>query len=131
MKRVTTKISYVVPAWRLCNKRRGLVALKETCRFCIQTKEGPTCVLYSEQLSYENSGISKAQGCLRAMCGYESVVEDIEEHVVVIKPDVNPSNIAKEAIIEYVKLYNEIKAQGIPDKLAAKTALDYVLGKEK
>jgi len=75
-----------------------------------------TCVLHNDQLNVLNGIlIQKSPACL-SKC---KVVEDV--------PEVPVEDLAKYILSEYRKIYNELRSNGIPDKLADEIAQREVL----
>lgn len=129
LKSVTTKITYKVPAWQYCNLNSHKIGVpsSEKCRFCVKEKGYHRCALYNELLSTEGKDVVlKARACERAVCGFKSVVEDVEE--VDNGPSVDPKYLMKTTIQEYLKTKNKLLSQGYPEFVADKVAQQYVLG---
>ena len=129
LKKVTTNITYKVPAWEYCNLNSTKLGVpsSEKCRFCVKEKGHHRCTLYNEVLSIEDGAfVVKARACERAVCGFKSVVEDVEE--VDNGPTVDPKLLMKTTLQEYIKTKKKLLAQGYPEAIADKVAQQYVLG---
>lgn len=129
LKKVTTEITYKVPAWEYCNMQGNVFGqpTKEKCRFCIKEKDYYRCALYNVVLdTTQGSLVSKTQACYRATAGFNSVVTDVEEQVPT--PNADPKTIINVAIAEYNKMRKQLLNQGYPEVLADKLAHDYIVG---
>lgn len=129
LKSVTTNITYKVPAWEYCNlnSRKLGVPSSEKCRFCINEKGHHRCALYNEVLSTENGAfVVKARACQKAVCGFKSVVKDVEDKEE--GPTVDPKLLMKTTLQEYIKTKKKLLSQGYPEAIADKVAQQYVLG---
>lgn len=128
MKKITTKITYSVPAWEYCNVQGNIFGQpsKEKCRFCIKEKGYYRCALYNDVLdTSKGTLVCKTKDCERATLGVKSVVEDVEHDDL---PKVEPKDIAKAAINEYMKIYKQLLDKGYPDNIATSLAKEYVTG---
>lgn len=129
LKKVTTNITYKVPAWGHCNMQGNIFGqpTKEKCRFCIKEKGTYRCALYNEVLSTsQGTLVNKTRTCEKATAGFRSVATDIEEVPPV--PTVEPKVLIKHTIAEYNKVRQQLISQGYPEAIAAKLAEQYVLG---
>lgn len=129
LKKVTTSITYRVPAWEFCNLNSHKIGVpsSEKCRFCIKEKDYHRCALYNAVLNNENGAyVVKTADCKRAVAGFRSVVEYIAPEPV--GPNVPPKQLMKQTIKEYVKYKKQLLAQGYPVAIADKFAQEYVLG---
>ena len=128
MKRIKSNVSYIVPNWNYCNSDNlvnGGELTKHTCRFCVKTKAGYTCLLYNESLSTNDEFISKVRACCEASAGYQSV---IETDVAQPGPTIQPKDLMKSTIELYDKTVNDLLSQGYPKNLAQQVAKQFVLG---
>lgn len=126
MKKVTSTISYRVPDWNFCNVNKfdfDATMSKELCRFCVKTKDGPTCILYNEDLSVKGGMISKTRACCMASAGYSSTVNS-EPTVPVVKP----KDIIKHTLETYLKTVESLVKDGYPRNLASTIAKKHTLG---
>lgn len=122
LKTVTTQVTYKIPAWHSCNMQASITGKpsKEMCRFCVKEKGYYRCALYNDILDVsQGSMVLKSDTCCRA--GRKSVVEEST-------PTIDPAAISKAAITEYIKVRKSLLAQGYPESLADKAALEYIVG---
>lgn len=129
VKKVTTEITYRVPAWGHCNLQGNILGQpsKEKCRFCVKEKGHYLCALYNEVLeTSQGTLVNKARCCERATAGFNSVVVDVEEQAPALTVD--PKMLIKTTITEYNKLRKQLIAQGYPETIAEKVASEYLLG---
>ena len=129
LKKITTKITYRVPAWDHCNLQANMLGQpsKEKCRFCIKERGYYRCALYNEVLgTSEGTLINKAGCCKGATLGIKSIVEDVVEQEKL--PNAEPKDIAKAAIKEYTKAYKQLLSDGYPEAIANRLAMEYVTG---
>lgn len=112
MVRMTTTVKYKVPRGLYCNHQMKKSTPLTRCRFCTEVRKGSfTCVLHNDQLNVLNGIlIQKSPACL----GKCKVVEDV--------PEVPIEDLAKYILSEYRKIYNGLRSNGIPDKLADEIA---------
>lgn len=129
LKKVTTEITYKVPAWGHCNLQGNIYGQpsKEKCRFCVKEKGHYRCALYNTVLdTSQGTLVNKTMACERATVGYRSIVENVEEQPII--PTVEPKVIVKTTITEYNKLRKQLISQGYPETIAEKVASDYIIG---
>ena len=116
MIRMTTTVNYKVPSGLYCNHQIEKSTPLTRCRFCTEVQKGSfTCVLHNDQLNVNGILIQKSPACL-SKC---NVVEDV--------PEVPIEDLVKYILSEYRKIYNNLKSNGIPDKLADEIAQKEVL----
>lgn len=127
LKSVTTNITYKVPAWCHCNLQATAFGQpsSDKCRFCIKEKDKYRCALYNEVLSVNGILVNKARDCEKATAGYKSIVTDVTSSQT---PSIEPSEIAKAILDEYVKTRDDLIKQGYPASLADTAARKHVLG---
>lgn len=126
MKKITSTVSYRVPDWNFCNMNKfdfDATMSKETCRFCVKTRQGPQCLLYNEDLSVKGEMISKTKACCRASAGYSSTIESDPD-----LPTVNPKELMRQTIDLYTKTVNGLISQGYPRAIADMVAKNHVIG---
>ena len=124
VKKVTTEITYRVPMGSYCNLSDKT---KDKCRFCVKDRSGYRCALYNEPLNTtETVYVLKARDCTRALCGYKSVVEDVQEQE--FTSIVDPKLIMRTTLDEYTRVRNKLMSQGYPVSIVDKIAREYVLG---
>ena len=124
--KVTTEVTYKVPAWEYCNMQATLTGRpsKEACRFCVKEKGHSRCALYNEVLNTENGTlIRKTRSCEKACAGFNVTVVDVEA-----QPVVDPKTLMKATIKEYEKLRKKLLGQGYPAALAEQLATEFVMG---
>lgn len=124
--KVTTKITYKVPAWGHCNLQGNIFGQpsKEKCRFCIKEKGAYRCALYNEMLgTSQGTLVDKCPRCKKATAGFDIPVEDEEATLTV-----EPKKLMKHTIAEYNKIRKQLISQGYPEPIADKLAQEYVLG---
>lgn len=121
MKTLTTTVSYKVENWDICNLSAGLRPVKETCRFCVKTKGGYTCVLTNDVLDHDGEVVYKTRRCLRQTCGFQ-------EAPIEARPDPSPKELTEYAVSTYIKTYKDLIKQGYPAGLAEQAAKKYVIG---
>lgn len=129
LKKVTTNITYRVPAWEYCNLNSHKVGVPsgEKCRFCIKEKGHHRCALYNMVLDTHNGGfVVKTRDCQRAVAGFNSIVEDVANKED--GPIVDPQLLMKTTLNEYIKTKKKLLSQGYPEAIADKVAQQYVLG---
>jgi hypothetical protein len=129
LKKVTTEITYKVPAWSHCNLQGNIYGQpsKDKCRFCIKEKGHYRCALYNVVLdTSQGTLVNKTRACERATVGYNSIVEDVEEQPVM--PQVSPKTLIKTTISEYNKIRKQLISQGYPEAIAEKVASEHLLG---
>lgn len=122
--KVTTKVTYKVPAWGHCNMQATMFGQpsKEKCRFCVKEKGYHRCALYDEVLdTSQGTLINKTRSCLRSSAGFDSTVEDTV-------PTVDPKKLMKHTIAEYTKVRKQLIGQGYSEVIADRLAQEYVLG---
>lgn len=123
--KVTTKVTYKVPAWGHCNMQGNIFGQpsKEKCRFCVKEKGTYRCALYNEVLgTSDGTLVNKVRECQKATVGFNIEVED--EPVV----QADPIAIIKASIKEYNKIRKQLISQGYPEIIADKLASDYLTG---
>lgn len=126
LKKVTTSITYKVPAWSHCNLQGNAFGQpsKEKCRFCVKEKSHYRCALYNEVLdTSQGTLVNKVRACEKASAGFTSVVTEPEE-----APAVSPKTLMKHTIAEYNKLRKQLISQGYPDAIAERVASEVLLG---
>ena len=118
MKRVKTTVTYKVPDWQFCNcSAHG----KDMCRFCVKHGKKHICVLYNMPLEVsEGILVKKDMLCIRTTAGFSSVVDE--------PVHVDPKELMKLTVQEYRKNYKSLIAQGIPDAMADKLAMQATIG---
>lgn len=129
LKKVTTEITYKVPAWSHCNIQGNAFGQpsKDKCRFCVKEKDHYRCALYNEVLgTSQGILVNKARACEKATAGYRSVVVDVESPAPT--PVVEPKKFIKHTIAEYNKLRKQLVNQGYPDAIAERVAQEYLTG---
>lgn len=126
LKKITTEITYKVPAWEYCNHQATILGQpsKDKCRFCVKEKDHYRCALYNEILTSEGALISKSRCCQKAMAGFKSKVVDADD----MAPSVDPRLIVKTTISEYNKIRKQLISQGYPETIAEKVAKETLLG---
>ena len=129
LKKVTTNVTYKVPAWSYCRLLQEGSLTKESknlCRFCIKEGKSYRCALYNMPLAIEEGVMPvKAPQCAKATAGFKSVVEDIpDDNLTVIDPKI----VMKAAIDEYTKVYKKLLGQGYPAAIADKATREYLIG---
>ena len=129
LKKVTTQITYRVPAGHHCNLNlHGSLTKKsaELCRFCVKDKHGYRCALYNMPLTVEQTVLPlRTEDCVKASLGFNSVVQDVPDNSL---PEVDPKLIIKTTITEYNKLRKKFISQGYPEAIADKVAQEALLG---
>lgn len=128
LNKVTTKITYKVPAWCHCNLQGNIFGQpsKDKCRFCINERGYHRCALYNEVLGTEQGTlINKCPRCKKASAGFDIPVEEEE---VESAPIVDPKKLMKYTLAEYNKARRQLISQGYPEVIADKLAQEYVLG---
>ena len=127
LKKVTTTVTYKVPAWEYCNLQAGYDRpSKEMCRFCVKDRTGYRCTLYNTTLDVRDTALAlKNEECRRAVAGYESIVEDAD---YATGPDIDPKDIIKATLAEYNKVYKKLLADGYPEFMVNKLAQKHVIG---
>ena len=119
MKKIETTVTYKVSDGCYCNlrqeKHKGFPA-NQRCRFCTNLgKDRFVCVLHNIPLVVEEGClIRKAQACMRNMAYKSQTVSEPEE-----APRVNPKDLIKWALDEYMKTYNQLVKDGYPEALAS------------
>lgn len=123
MRKIKVDLQCSVPSWHFCNLD-GFTAdgrySKETCRFCVTTKQGRRCLLYDESLTTDSHFVHKTSACIEAAASGKATAREM--------PAVSPKLIASEAIKEYTKLVASLTKQGYPRSLAEKIALQDIIG---
>lgn len=116
MKKLTTTVTYKVPAGLYCNHNMQKSTPLTRCRFCTDLgKYGYTCVLHNVQLATMGPLINKCDACMKK----QGTVEDT--------PVVPPKELMTYAITEYHKVYSALVKQGVPEGLAHELAQKEVL----
>lgn len=128
MKKITSKISYIVPHWAFCNEDKFDIdgsKSKKTCKFCKMSKSGAECLLYNQSLSVSNGLVSKTRACEKATAGFESTIDSdrIEE-----TPAMDPKRIIKHSVDLYIKTYKDLLNQGYPREMAEALAKELIMG---
>ena len=130
LKKVTTNITYKVPAWEHCNLvKPGTLnkPSKDLCRFCVKENGTYRCALYNMPLDVAHGTMPiKAHDCKRAVAGFKSIVEDVKEQDKL--PEVDPAIIIKATLDTYEKMRKSLLSQGYPAALAETLAKEYLLG---
>ena len=130
LKKVTTEVTYKVPAWQYCNQVKTGTLNKpssELCRFCV--KEGRTyrCALYNMPLDIAQSVYpKKTRDCERAVAGFRSTAVDVEEHNE--EPTIDPMLLVRATIEEYEKTRKKLLSQGYPASVAEQAAKEFLVG---
>ena len=127
MRKVTSQITYKVPSWNFCNSDKLTIdakVSKDTCRFCVKTKTGHTCLLYDKSLDVNDGLIHKVRECCKATAGYPSTIEEAPQG-----PTIEPIEIMEHTINLYTKTVNELLAQRFPRSMAEAAAKKHILGK--
>lgn len=122
MKRLSTKIAYLVSSHEYCNHSLGAASTLHTrCRFCTETAKGRfTCVLHNDILTVEKGFlICKTPACARA--------SQLSTTHIAEAPRISTSDIMKQALTEYRKEYNQLIKEGWSASSADKVATKYVL----
>ena len=123
MRKINVDLQCSVPSWHFCNLD-GFTAdgrySKETCRFCISTKQGHRCLLYDTSLTVDSHFVHKTAECIEAAASGKATAHDASA--------VSPKLIANEAIKEYTKLVASLTKQGYPRSLAEKIAIQDITG---
>lgn len=120
MKYIKSTVTYKVPGWNYCNVDRFDIdgtPSKQLCQFCIKSKEGHRCALYSQPLMSNGKDVKKLSQCCRATAGFESVIDAPPE-----APTVPPKDLMKQTIALYKKTVNELLSQGYPRQMAEQAA---------
>lgn len=129
LKKVTTNITYRVPAGHYCNlMAKGTLGTPsaDLCRFCVKDKHGYRCALYNMPLDVSQAVLPlKTDDCIRALAGFKSVVEDVTDDST---PAVDPKLLMKTTLTEYIKLRKKLIGQGYPEAIAEKVAQEALLG---
>lgn len=117
MIRMTSTVTYKVPRGLYCNHKMKKSTPLTRCRFCTEIYKGNfVCVLHNEPLNVLNGIlIQKTPACL-SKC---KVVDDV--------PEVPMEDLVKYVLSEYRKIYNGLRSNGIPEKLADEVAQKEVL----
>ena len=130
LKKVTTEVTYKVPAWQYCNMvQAGSInkPAKELCRFCVKDGRMYRCALYNMPLDIAHSVYpKKTRDCERAVAGFRSIAVDIEEPDN--GPAVDPKLLVKATITEYEKTRKKLLAQGYPAAVAEQAAKEFLMG---
>ena len=128
MKRLKSTVIYHVPSWNFCNSDILVNhdVGKETCRFCIKTRNGYECLLHNQQLTTFDELINKAPTCKRATAGDRATI--IAEYEPQQQAAVQPKELIKHTIETYNKTLNELLKQGYPRALAEKLATQHTIG---
>ena len=126
MKKIETTVTYKVSDGFYCNLRQEAwknFPPEQRCRFCTQvTKNNFVCVLHNIPLVVEEGClIRKAPQCMKNMAYKSQTVPEPEEAT-----KVNPKDLIKWALDEYMKTYNQLVKDGYPEVLAAKLAKEAV-----
>lgn len=122
MKRIKTTVTYKVPEWGYCNHSSFGRPTQSVCRFCVKHKGTYVCALHNMPLDItDGTLIAKTRECVKATAGFESKVEDNDMQV-------DPKSVMKLTMQEYRKAYKKLIAQGYPDNMADKLAMQLVLG---
>ena len=124
MRKVKQTITYKVPSWNFCNldvfTTNGRFS-KETCRFCIKSKEGYRCALYDEVLHSDPSFVHKTKRCIDVTAGFAA--EELPDVLTV-----DPKVIIAETLKQYKKIYGDLLKQGYPVGMAETVATKAMLG---
>lgn len=123
--KLTTDVTYRVPAWNYCNLvKPGTLnkPTKDMCRFCCKDGKGFRCALYNKTLDVQDTVLAKKTcECQKATAHRGSKVED-EQSI-----SVDPKKLMKSTIQLYNKTRNQLLKQGYPASIADKLAQEYVL----
>ena len=122
MKRLHSKLSYLVPTHDYCNHSlMGASTIHTRCRFCTEVAKGSfTCVLHNDILAVEQGAmVRKSEACSKA--SRFSTTEVAEA------PRISPKELAKQVLVEYRKVYKQLTDDCFPAAIADKVAADSVL----
>lgn len=125
MKRIQSQVTYTVPNWNFCNNDNLLPGgrlQKDTCRFCVKTKDGHRCLLYDKPLKTDGEFIDKVRECCKATAGFASVIDEAPP-----VPTIQPRELMKQTIELYNKTVNELLSQGYPKSIAETVAKKHLL----
>ena len=130
MKRLKSTVVYTVPSWNFCNSDNLLDGeiTKDTCRFCVRSGGGHSCMLYGDALYTNGEFIKKTTACKRATAGFKAVIlaDNVQEPKKA--PDMDPREIIKQTIELYTKTVNDLLKDGYPRQLAESLAKQHILG---
>lgn len=132
LKKITTEVTYKVPAWGYCNLQGNAFGQpsKEKCRFCVKDGKNYRCALYNAILDVHNGTlIEKNKHCERATAGFNSIVTDVTPEPR--EPVVDPKRLMKTTMKLYVSTKKKLLAQGYPEPLADQAAQEFVLGESR
>lgn len=125
MKRIKSTVSYAVPGWNFCNidsLGESITVSKQTCRFCVSSKNGKQCMLYDKPLVFDGTFVHKVRECCKATAGFESTIEEPQS------PTIEPKTLMKQTIELYNKTINDLLNQGYPRAIAEQAAKTHILG---
>ncbi len=128
MKKITSKVSYIVPHWAFCNEDKFDLdgsKSKKVCKFCKVSKSGADCLLYNKSLSVSNGLVSKTRACEKATAGFESTIDSDN---AVERPVINPKKVIKHTVDLYIKTYNDLLNDGYPRQMAEALAKEAIIG---
>jgi hypothetical protein len=106
MYKITTSLTYYAPDGRYCNLVKGY------CRFCIINKGVCACALYNVPLTSLGKAVFKTNDC-----AYST-----KREVVEVAPSVDLKLICDTSVDSFVKIYNDLRNQGLPEVVAMQAA---------
>lgn len=116
MKVLKATVVYKVPGGLYCNHTMQKSTITTRCRFCTETSRGNyTCVLHNDVLSTNGALINKAYACLA------------RSRDIVDTPSIPPQELIKHTVLEYQRIYSDLRKQGYPEAIAAVNARDMIL----
>ena len=124
MKKLKVNVTYHVPSWNFCNSDNlinGGELTKNTCRFCVKSKEGHKCLLYDEHLSVKGRLISKVRKCCIATAANAGEVVPAPE------PTIQPKELMEQTIKIYTQYVDDLIKQGYPRQMAERAAKKFIL----
>ena len=123
MRKIKQTITYTVPSWNFCTldvfTANGRFS-KETCRFCIKSKEGYKCALYDENLHSDPTFVHKCKRCVDASAGFAAA--ELPDTV-----SVDPKTIIAETLKQYKRIKDDLLKQGFPATMADSLATQMML----
>lgn len=123
MRNIKLDMKVRVPSWDFCTlddfTANGRFS-KETCRFCVKTKNGHHCVLFDEDLAADTKFVHKAHRCIRVSAGYP------DEAPAALTVD--PALLMRETIKQYKKTVAQLTAHGYPQSMAESVAEQHIMG---
>lgn len=123
MRKIKREITYTVPSWNFCNldgfTTNGRFS-KETCRFCVKTKNGYKCALTDEVLHSDPTFVHKTQQCINVSAGFSAA--ELPDTV-----SVDPKVIIAETLKQYKRIKDDLLKQGFPSTMADSLATQMML----